>query len=80
MRNQICAAELIAYSALERDESRGSHYRDDCPETQDKDLYNVYIRREGTAAVIERKPVAFPRLNPMAEPAAQLAPDPNFID
>ena len=80
VRNQICAAELIAYSALERDESRGSHYRDDCPETQDEDLYNVYIRREGAAAVIERKPVTFNRLNPKAEPAALGAPDPNFID
>ena len=80
MRNQVCAAELIAYSALERDESRGSHYRDDCPETQDEDLYNVYMKREGAAAVIERKPVTFNRLNPKVEPAALGAPDPNFID
>ena len=80
VRNQVCVAELIAYSALERDESRGSHYRDDCPETQDEDLYNVYMKREGTAAVIERKPVTFNRLNPKVEPAALGAPDPNFID
>ena len=80
VRNQISVAELIAYSALERDESRGSHYRDDCPHTGDEDLYNVYIKREGEAAVIERRPVAFSRLHPQAEPAAQLEPDPNFID
>ena len=80
VRNQVLVAELIAFSALERDESRGSHYRDDCPHTGDEDLYNVYIKKEGDAAVIERKPVAFPRLHPQAEPAAQLEPDPNFID
>ena len=80
VRNQISVAELIAYSALERDESRGSHYRDDCPHTGDEDLYNVYIKREGDSAVIERRPVAFPRLHPQAEPAGQLEPDPNFID
>ena len=61
VRNQVSIAELIAYSALERDESRGSHYRDDCPQTGDEDLYNVYIKKEGDAAVIEPDPVPLRR-------------------
>ncbi len=79
VRNQICAAEIIARSALERDESRGSHYRDDHPQTQAENLYNVYIRREGESAVLERKPVLFSRLDPAAS-AARGAPEPHFID
>ncbi len=80
VRNQLCAAELIARSALERDESRGSHYRDDHPGPGSGSLYNVFIRREGGGAAIERRPVSFTRLEPEAAPAAQGAPEPNFID
>ncbi len=79
VRNQLCAAELIARSALERDESRGSHYRDDHPDVEERGLYNVYVKREGERAVLERRPVAFSRLEP-ATPAAQEAPAPHFID
>ncbi len=78
VRSQTCAAELIARSALERDESRGSHYRDDHPDSESENLYNVFIRREGGEAVIERKPVSFSRLEPPA--AAAAAPEPHFID
>src|SRR5438034_5332955 len=42
LQNQSAAAWLIARSALERDESRGSHFRGDCPETG-ADLYNVHV-------------------------------------
>ena len=75
VRSQTCAAELIARSAIERDESRGSHYRDDYPETQEAGLYNVCVRREGEAARIERRPVVFSRMEPT--PAA---PTPYFVD
>ncbi|MEE9275256.1 MAG: FAD-binding protein [bacterium] len=64
VRNQLAVAELIARSAIERDESRGSHHRDDFPETRESGLYNVRIRREGEGAAIERRPVRFTRMKP----------------
>ena len=48
LRNQATAAWLIARSALERAESRGSHYRSDLP-TPAPALYNVYVRAEDKA-------------------------------
>ena len=48
LRNQATAAWLIARSALERAESRGSHHRSDLP-TPAPNLYNVYVRAEDKA-------------------------------
>jgi L-aspartate oxidase len=36
LRNQLTIARLVAESALRRRESRGVHYRTDCPETDDR--------------------------------------------
>jgi L-aspartate oxidase len=36
LRNMIAVARLITASALKREESRGAHYRSDCPNTDDK--------------------------------------------
>ncbi len=64
LRNQLTVAEIITRSALERDESRGSHYRDDFPETKPEGLYNIFIRLEDGKPQIERRPVRFTRLKP----------------
>lgn len=44
--NMLLVGELIARAALERTESRGAHYREDCPETDDaRWLRNISLRR-----------------------------------
>ena len=68
LRNQAAAARLIAQSALERMESRGSHYRSDCP-AGSADLYNVFTRRADGVARAWREPVRLTRLAPAAAPA-----------
>ena len=42
LQNQVTAAWLIARSALERAESRGSHFRGDHPDTG-AELYNIHV-------------------------------------
>ncbi len=79
VRNQITVAELIARSAIERDESRGSHYRDDIPESKEDALYNVFISKRSGEAVIERRPVRFTRVKPGGEIASAAEPV-NFVD
>jgi succinate dehydrogenase/fumarate reductase flavoprotein subunit len=74
VRNQLAAADLIARSALERDESRGSHHRDDFPETRPVGLYNIFLRKEGAGVRMERRPVRFTRLRPGEASAAKAAP------
>lgn len=79
VRNQITVAELIARSAIERDESRGSHYRDDIPESKEDALYNVFISKRSGEAVIERRPVRFTRVKPGEEIDSAAEPV-NFVD
>ena len=73
LRNQATAAWLIARSALERAESRGSHHRSDLP-TPAPDLYNVYVRAEDKAGPrVWTEPVRLSDSAPRgaaAEPAA----------
>ena len=45
LRNLLAAADLTARSALEREDSRGAHYREDFPETDQTNwLKNIYSR------------------------------------
>jgi succinate dehydrogenase / fumarate reductase flavoprotein subunit len=45
-RNSLTVAEAMLMSALAREESRGSHYREDFPDTNDRDYkVNTIIRR-----------------------------------
>lgn len=45
-RNSLSVAEAMVMSALAREESRGSHYREDFPDTNDRDYQvNTIIRR-----------------------------------
>lgn len=46
VRNLLTIAKMVTSSALIREESRGSHYREDFPESNDKDwLSNIYMRK-----------------------------------
>ncbi|HET7874970.1 MAG TPA: FAD-binding protein [Methylomirabilota bacterium] len=66
LQNQATAAWLIARSALERTESRGSHYRKDCPEPAGE-LHVVYAGyAEGEHPKIWTEPVRLTRLTPEA--------------
>lgn len=47
VRNQLIAAEMVLSSAREREESRGAHFRDDFPQSDDgRWLANVVLRRD----------------------------------
>ena len=66
LQNQAAAAWLIARSALERAESRGSHFRSDHPETG-ADLYNVLIASDEAAGLrVWTEPVRLTASRPLA--------------
>jgi succinate dehydrogenase/fumarate reductase flavoprotein subunit len=63
--NLVTVARLIATSAALREESRGSHYREDFPQTSPDGLYNIHARRSADGAIVtERRPVRFTRRRP----------------
>ena len=65
MRNLLCASELIARSALLREESRGAHYREDFPASDDGNwLKNIYLSRDGAETKVWTKPVELKSLRP----------------
>ncbi len=72
LTNQVAVSRLIAMSAIERQESRGAHYRRDCPATDPGAPYVVRVRRVGANPVVSREPVAFTRRAP-EDTAAQAA-------
>jgi succinate dehydrogenase/fumarate reductase flavoprotein subunit len=65
VRNLLLASELIARSALLREDSRGAHYRDDFPDTDNANwLKNIYLARDGDDVKLWREPVRLTRLHP----------------
>ena len=65
LENLVAVARLIRLAAVMREESRGSHYREDFPETSPAGLYNTYLRRGADGAIAaERRPVRFTRRRP----------------
>jgi succinate dehydrogenase / fumarate reductase flavoprotein subunit/fumarate reductase flavoprotein subunit len=65
LENLITVARLIRVSALLREESRGSHYREDFPDTSPRGLYNIYLSRAAGGSIsTERRPVTFTRRRP----------------
>ncbi len=71
LNNQTATARLIARSALERAESRGSHFRADFPQSS-AELYNVYVAvADAPTPNVWTEPVRLTRLAPSAaRPAA----------
>ena len=77
LQNQVAAAWLITRSAIERTESRGSHFRSDHPEPG-PDLYNVLVASDETAGLrVWTEPVRLSRLSPasVSQPAGVEAGD-----
>jgi succinate dehydrogenase/fumarate reductase flavoprotein subunit len=54
-RNRILSIEMMLRSSIFRTESRGGHYREDCPRRNDPDWFaDVKIRdKEGTMEVVK---------------------------
>ena len=56
---------MIRIASSVRRESRGSHYRSDCPETDPDSLYNIVIELEGDGTPVwDKRPVKFTRRLP----------------
>jgi succinate dehydrogenase / fumarate reductase flavoprotein subunit/fumarate reductase flavoprotein subunit len=65
LRNLLATSELIIRSALLREDSRGAHYREDFPNTDNsKWLVNIYCVRNGDAAQLWTENVKLTRLQP----------------
>ncbi len=65
MRNMLTASELIARSALLREESRGAHYREDFPTTDHANwLRNIYSAQNGDGPKLWTEPVKLTKLKP----------------
>lgn len=66
VENLIAVARLIHKAAELRQESRGSHYREDFPDANDEFLVNIYLRRgdDGAGILADIRPVAFTRRKP----------------
>jgi fumarate reductase flavoprotein subunit len=72
LESQITTGWLIARSALERVESRGSHFRADCPE-RGGDLYNVYVGlADANTPKVWTEPVRLTRRQPQAVGASMV--------
>jgi len=66
LESQATAAWLIARSALERTESRGSHYRRDFPETAGEAVAVLAGCADGAGPQVWTEPVRYTRLKPDA--------------
>ncbi len=64
LQSMTTAARLIARSALERTESRGSHYRRDFPESDPRWLVNVLVQAKDGEVSVRTEPVRFKRARP----------------
>ena len=65
LRNLLAASELIARSALMREDSRGAHYREDFPNTDHANwLKNIYLARHGDGPKLWTETVKLTKLKP----------------
>jgi len=65
LKSLIAVSQVIATSALAREDSRGAHFREDHPETSDLASSSyIVVRRRGSGLDIRREPVRFTRVVP----------------
>jgi succinate dehydrogenase / fumarate reductase flavoprotein subunit/fumarate reductase flavoprotein subunit len=69
----LTVSDMIVASALQREESRGAHYRSDYPEANDRRyLHNIAVQRDGEGMRLWPEPVRFTRLQPPASAPSAL--------
>jgi succinate dehydrogenase / fumarate reductase flavoprotein subunit len=67
LRNMISAAEVMVFSALQREESRGAHYRDDFPSRNDEIwLKHTLVFRTPSGLETRYKRVSITKFKPQA--------------
>jgi succinate dehydrogenase / fumarate reductase flavoprotein subunit len=67
LNNMLKLSEVIVYSALQREESRGAHYRNDFPERDDEAwLKHTLVFHTTTGLEARYKPVVVTRFEPKA--------------
>jgi succinate dehydrogenase / fumarate reductase flavoprotein subunit len=67
LENMLKLAEVIVYSALQREESRGAHYRNDFPERNDEAwLKHTLVFHMPIGFEVQYKPVVVTRFEPKA--------------
>jgi fumarate reductase flavoprotein subunit len=76
LRSLIAVSRVITTSALERQDSRGAHFREDHPQTGElAGSTYIVIRQDGPQLSVSREPVHFSRVTPgqstIATPALQ---------
>lgn len=65
LRSLCDISEVIAQAALQRENSRGAHYREDFPDSGDLETsYFTLARRQGDALALTREPVRFTIVRP----------------
>ena len=65
LRNLLDVSQMIGWTALERKESRGAHYRSDFPKKNNRDyLKNFFIKQTKGEVKICERPVALNHLRP----------------
>ena len=65
--NQLDVAEVILFSALQRKESRGGHFREDYPERDDQNyLRHTLVFKTAKGLEVRHKPVKITRFQPQA--------------
>ncbi len=67
LESLLTVSDMIVASALQRQESRGAHYRSDYPDPDNRQyLQNIYLQRDGEGMHLYLEPVRFTRLQPPA--------------
>ncbi|MFD6332744.1 L-aspartate oxidase [Streptomyces niveus] len=69
--NLLCVARVLVAAALEREETRGCHWRDDFPERNETDWRRHLVVRLGTGRALELSRTAtpaFPAVHPVDPP------------
>jgi succinate dehydrogenase/fumarate reductase flavoprotein subunit len=70
LANLVDVGEMVAQSALARNESRGAHYRTDFPTSDPAWLRNIVLTPTDDALAVHLEPVRFTRLSPAASSGA----------
>jgi succinate dehydrogenase / fumarate reductase flavoprotein subunit len=73
LQNLLTVAEAVTISALERRESRGGHFREDCPEKNAEcSTFNLVVSREGDGSAWGRMKLGRAAVEPLTDEMKQI--------